>query len=305
MKKTLYGNVFNPYWRYEEAVKLCKDSKACGSRDLWVRKLCSILKLRDKYRKRYKQNASIKFSEKYPLYASLLDAFEDSSIGGSRDLLEAALLCSADVAEIAAKIDNDKYDSLFFGLYKQLFFDVSKVRGNRIAEFQCFIVPMLSADAKKMAMGHIWKLLALTGGLNLLVRKGLGTEALGGEDVDHLLQLAAFRHCSELLKYCSGGSDVFKENPIAASVLTTFSDLQAVRSRGRRSDWLAQVKDVVRNNINTLLSGSLKLLSAPVKEKLLMLGELDGQFCPDVKETLEITQHCTYPINDGEQKSDA
>ena len=303
MKKAQSGSKLNPYWRFEEAVQ-CVRKPACAPSDIWVRKLCAILRLRDKFRVKYKDESSFRFAERFPLYSDLLAAFENTTPGGSRDLLEAVLIASPDFKMSAKTLDHPRFDSLFIGLYKQLFFDLSYIAGNRIAEFQCFITPMLEANSSKIAIGHIWKLLALTGGMPLLMRKGLGTEVIGGEDVNYLLQLAAFRHCSEIMRYASIGSDLFKENPGTAPLLATLADMHTVRGRGRRNDWLAEIKEVVRNNINTLLSGELKLLSAPAKDKLLKLAEIDGQFCPQLEETMETTKHIIY--TDGEsEKSNA
>lgn len=301
MKKATSKTKSNPYWRYEEALSRVR-SNACESSDIWVRKLCGILKLRDKYREAFADDWSYVFTSRLPLYAKLLNSFEDTKTGGDRDLLEAVLLASPDLKKSAETLDRPEFDQLFLGLYKQLFFDINNVVGNQFAAFQQFIVPMLKADSSKLALGNIWKVLALVGGISLLVRKGFGTEPMDAGDIEYLLQLAAFRHCSELLRYASSGSKMFENNPAAGVLLNTLTELGSMRGRGRRSDWLSELKGVVQNNFNSLLSGELKLLATLPKDKMLKLATMDGQFFPDQECAVEKTKHIVF--EDKGTKSD-
>lgn len=300
MQKTKTRHSFNPYQRYENAMRRILSKSDTGKgRDPWEDKLVSMLKLREAFKKQYQESYTIEFAEKFPLYSALLTAFEDTRIGGDRDLLEAMLLCSLDLSKLHESFNHPRFDAMFLGVYRKLFYDVTNVLLNVADIFQMIIGPMLSADSDKLAVGHIWKILALAGGASLLKRKGLGTESLRGEDIEHLLQLSGFRHCSTMLQYTSQGSAFFKDNPGVAVMLNSLADFDSIRGSGRRTDYLAEISNVAKNNFNSLLRGELKLLAVPDNE-VMRLTEFDGQFRPDVAGTLEITEHLTFISSEGE-----
>ena len=292
---------FNPYHRYEKAARriLSKTGTSEVAKDPWEQKLFDILSLRERFKREYKDEYKLEFSDRFPLYAGLIDAFEDTRIGGDRELLEAMLLCSVDTQAVASAFNHPRFDSLFLGLYKKLFYDVTDVLLSTADRFQTVIGPMLQANSDRLAVGHIWKILALTGGASLLLRKGLGTESLRGEDIEHLLQLSGFRHCSTMLQYTSQGSAFFKDNPGVAVMLNSLADFDSIRGTGRRVDYLAEISNVAKNNFNSLLKGELKLLAVPDNE-VLRLAEFDGQFCPDIAGALETTKHLTFISNEVE-----
>ena len=299
MRKTKTRQQFNPYQRYENAMRrILSKSDIPPSEDQWENKLYSMLKLREAFKKKYPETYVTEFSNRFPLYSSLLTAFEDTRIGGDRDLLEAMLLCSLDLAKLADSFKHPRFDTMFLGLYRKLFYDVSNVLLSDADRFQVIIAPMISANTDKLAIGHIWKILALSGGASLLIRKGLGTESLRGEDIEHLLQLSGFRHCSTMLQYSSMGTSFFKDNPGVAMMLSSLADFDSIRGNGRRTDYLAEISNVAKNNFNSLLRGELKLLAVPDNE-VVRLTEFDGQFRPDIAGALEITEHLTFISNEG------
>lgn len=262
-----------------------------------------MLKLRERFKSEYPTTYMIEFSDRFPLYASLLTAFEDTRNGGDRDLLEAMLLCSLELDKINECFSHPRFDAMFLGLYRKLFYDIVPVLTNELNIFQTVIGPMLTANSDKLAIGHIWKILALSGGGSLLKRKGIGTEALRGEDIAYLLQLAGFRHCSNILQYTGQGSAFFKENPGVALMLNSLADFDSIRGNGRRTDYLAEISNVAKNNFNNLLNGELKLLGVPDTE-VLRLTEFDGQFRPDIDGTIEYTEHLTFIDNEKEPEDD-
>ena len=97
------------------------------SEDPWENKLYSMLKLREAFKAKYPESYVIEFNNRFPLYSSLLTAFEDTRIGGERDLLEAMLLCSLDLKRLNESFKHPRFDALFLGLYRKLFYDVSNV----------------------------------------------------------------------------------------------------------------------------------------------------------------------------------
>lgn len=297
MKVSVKGSTINPYHRIQSAKELAKSGGGYLIKDQWTKKLVNMLSLRENFTKEYKEDARRQFEDKFPLLANLLNAYEDDRNGGDRDLLEAALLCTIDYKAIAEALDDPRFTPAFLALYSTLFFDISSVIGNSAMEFQMFIKPMLGANTDKLAVGHIWKLLALKGGLPLFIRKGVGTAPIKAEDIEHLLQLAGFRHCSNLLQYVSMGSSFFKDNPAAAVALTSLADFDSIRSSSRRPDFMATISDVSKNSFNSVLSGELRLISAPA-ETVKKLVEIDGTFRPDAPDGVEYMRHLTFISED-------
>lgn len=302
MKRTIGKSEYNPYHRYENAVRRILSKDTTPSTDIWENKVYDILQIRDVFKNKYKDSYLAHFESKFPLYAALVTAVEDTRTGGDRDLLEAVLLCGADLKKLAEDLDHPRFDSKFLGLYKKLFYDVTPMLCSAPLTFQYVIEPMTRADSDKLAVGHIWKILALSGGISLLKRKGLQTSPIKAEDIEYLLQLASFRHCSTLLQYTSAGSKFFENNPTAAMAITALSDFDSVRGSGRRLDYIAELSAVAKNNFNNILNSELKLLSVP-DELVAKLVEFDGQFRPDISDTLEYSKHITF-IDNGDSEED-
>ena len=301
MQTSVKGSALNPYHRIQAAKELSKSDGTTHIKDQWVKKLLGMLKLREQFTKEYKDQGGSVFEEKFPFFANLLNAYEDDRNGGDRDLLEASLLCTVDYKAIADALNNPKFTPAFLAVYSALFFDIASAIGNPSMEFQLFIKPMLNANTDKLAIGHIWKLLALKGGLPLFIRKGVGTAPIRAEDIEHLLQLAGFRHCSNLLQYVSMGSAFFKDNPTAAVALTSLADFDSIRSSSRRPDFLATISDVSKNNFSSVLSGELKLISAPA-ETIKKLIDIDGTFSPDAPGGVEYMKHLTFISEDTDNE---
>ena len=298
MQKTKTRQQFNPYQRYENAMRrILSKTPIKSSKDPWENKLYDMLKLREAFKKRFPESYTIEFANKFPLYSGLLSAFEDTRIGGDRDLIEAMLVSSVDLAKINEQFKHPRFDSMFLGIYRKLFYDIVDTLIDRTAIFQTIVAPMLKADTDKLAVGHIWKILALAGGPSLLIRKGLGTESIRGEDIEVLLQLSGFRHCSTMLQYTSQGTAFFRDNPGVAMMLSSLADFDSIRGAGRRIDYLAEISSVAKNNFNSLLRGELKLLAVPDSD-VARLAEFDGQFRPDVEGALEFTEHLTFISNE-------
>lgn len=297
MLKTGTKAKFYPYQRYENALRVYKSGEGEPSLSVWESKILDILRIRSKFKERYANNYLKHFEDKYPLYASLITAFEDDKIGGDRDVLEAVILSSLDTEKIEQHWKHPRFDSRFIALYRTLFYNVVNILGTHALEFQYIIAPLLTKDSNRLAVGAVWKILALVGGIDLLCRKGFGNSAIKGDDIEHLLQLAGFRHCSTLLQYTAEGKAFFEENPAAALALNSLATFEGVRGNGRRSDYIAELSSIAANNFNTLLSGEFKLLSVPDTE-IMKLVEYDGQFRPDITNTLEYNNHITFIDNE-------
>jgi hypothetical protein len=296
MRKTTTGGEVDPRRRVKKVLLKLEHPETSAPLDGWDAKLLSIYKLRAAFRAKYPKTWHIEFTESYPLYASLLDVYEDTTTGGDKDVIEAALLASIDCASIAKELQEDKFSPLFLGLYRTLFYDVLKVLGNPVSEFKSIIAPIIQTDSDKLAVGAIWKLLALLGGLPVLTRKGFGTAAMKAEDLAYLLQLAAFRNCSMILKYANKGLPFFEDNPAAMHVLSTLAEFDGIRGNGRRMDYLAEVSSVAKNNLSALLSSSLRLLNVDADE-VASLAELDGQFRTDANSSIEYHKHINFLDN--------
>ena len=303
MRKTPTKDALDPYRHVRIVQHKLKYPESSVVLDEWESKLLSIYKVRNSFKKKYPDTWSVEFAESYPLYFNLLSVYEDQGSGGDRDLVEAALLTSVDCDAIASGLHITKFSSLFLSMYRQLFYDVSRILGNGVSEFQYLVKPLLKADSDNIAVGAVWKILALIGGIPTLARKGFGTEALKAEDMAYLLQLAAFRNCSTLLKYAGKGLSMFEDNPAAASILSTLAEFDSVRGNGRRLDYFAEVSAVSKNNLSTLLSANLKLLNVP-NDTLAKLAELDGAFHAGRENVIEYTGHVNFLDSDKEVDSE-
>ena len=299
MRKAVNGDGLNPRHRVLKVFRKLEHPQSSVELDMWDAKLLSIYKLRDTFKEKYPKTWHIEFSSTYPLFCSLLDVYEDGTTGGDRDIVEAALLAHVDCAAISQALDCDKYSPMFLGLYRTLFYDVVPILGNSVAEFKYLVAPITNVESDKLAIGSVWKMLALIGGLPTLKRKGFGTEALKAEDLAYLLQLAAYRNCSMILKYSNTGLPFFTDNPAAMHALSTLAEFDSIRGTGRRTDYLAEISSVAKNNLSVLLSSSLKLLNVPTEE-VSQLTALDGKFSTDTVNNIEYHEHINFIDNNSE-----
>lgn len=296
MRKTGHIEAFDPRHRVRKVTIKLEYPETSTELDVWDTKLLNMYRLRTLFRGKYPKTWHAEFKEAYPLYTQLLDVYEDAATGGDKDLIEAALLAKLDCAKIVEELDLQKYNANFLALYRELFYDVRGILGNPVAEFQFIIAPLTQADSNKIAVGAIWKVLSLVGGLSALKRKGFGTDALKAEDLSYLLQLASFRNCSMILQYSVKGSALFEDNPAALQLLTTLADFDSIRGPGRRLDYLAEVSAVAKNNLSTLLCGDLKLLNV-TDDVVAALSEADGAFNTNNTDYIERTEHINFLDN--------
>lgn len=300
MKKTQSKNVVDPYHRYLEAKDILDSGVSTSqTKDVWVDKLVNILKLREAFREKYSVSYMREFSNKFPLYANLLQSFEDTRTGGDRDILEAGLLASLDCVKVAECLNTPRFNSLFLSLYRELFYDIRKILKSSSQLFQYIIQPITQADSDKIAIGHIWKLLALTGGTEALKKKGFEADAIKAEDLAYLLQIASFRNCSMILQYSASGKSFFLDNPGAGTALNALADFDGIRGAGRRTDYLAEVSAIAKNNFSSLLKSELVLKNIPEKV-VAQLSELDGSFFPENSDVFEKINHITCIDTVGE-----
>lgn len=262
-------------------------------KDPWILKIVNMLRLREKFKQEYGLQFSEYFRDKYPIYDALLTTAEDTTSGGFRDMLEAVLLSTPNTEDIDSVWKHPKFDSVFLGAYRKMFYDVVAMMQHPALVFKYVVTPMASADSNSLAIGHIWKLLAISGGLNLLMRKGFGTGAIQAEDIEHLLQLASFRNCSNMLQYVAEGKAFFADNPSAATAINALCDFDSIRAAGRRTDYLAELSSVSKNNLSTLLTGELKLINMP-DQRIRELVEFDGTFRPEIDGVMEFCEHKNY-----------
>ena len=276
-----------PSKRFFIAVQAMKDGVEPEDVDPWTQRLYDILKLREKYNKSKK---SKEFAKRWPLFNLLLKTFEAPGVGNDREVLEAAIIATDDSEEIANAIKKKGFTPAFINLYKKLFYDLSDIRGNDVKFSQYVLLPLLKADTNSLAVGAIWKLLACSGGLKMLVEKGFKSAAIRPEDIGYLLQLTCIRNCSMLLQYAAKGIDMFSEQTNAQSFLLTLSDFDGIRGPERRSDGFAIDRGVNRNMYNSMLNEGVKLISAPddIADSLL---EADGTFHPELEEAREYAKH--------------
>ena len=299
MRKSVTGDLGDPRHRVRKVFKKLEHPQSSAQLDMWDAKLLSIYKLRDSFKRKYPDTWSIEFYESYPLFSDLLNVYEDDTCGGDKDIVEAALLASVDCLEISKGLSVSKFSPMFLGLYRTLFYDVLPLLGNPVAEFKYIIAPITNSDSDKLAVGAIWKMLALVGGLPVLKRKGFGTEALKAEDLAYLLQLAAYRNCSMILKYTNSGLPFFADNPAAMHALTTLAEFDGIRGTGRRTDYLAEISSVAKNNLSVLLSSSLRLLNTP-EDQVAKLVEYDGAFNTGDAAHIEYHKHINFLDNNSE-----
>ena len=242
------------------AVEAVKEGDLPLDADPWTQRLYDILMLR----KQYQDKGKIKeFRKNWPLFSLLLSTFEATGIGNNREVLEAALIASDNSDEVAELINKKGFTTSFINLYKKFFYDLSEIRGNAVKFAQYIIIPLLQADTNKLAVGALWKLLACSGGVKLLVEKGFRSAAIKPEDISYLLQLTCIRNCSMLLQYAAQGKDMFIEQPNVQAFLLTLSDFDGIRGPERRADGFAIERGVNRNIYNSMLNEGVKLIHAP------------------------------------------
>lgn len=276
-----------PSRRYYAAVKEL-EAETTWSDDPWVQRLTDILRLRKRYLST--KDGADSFSRDWPLFDLLLKTFEDSGIGSNKEVLEAALIASSNSKEIADTLRKDGFTASFIDLYTKFFYDLSDIRGNDVKFAQYVLLPILRSNTDRLAVGAIWKLLACSGGLSMLVEKGFKSSAIRPEDISYLLQLTCMRNCSMLLQYAAEGRAMLAEQPGVQSFMTTLSDFDGVRGSDRRPDGFAVTTGMNRNIYNSMLSAGIKLISAPdeISSELILA---DGTFHPELEGAQEYSKH--------------
>jgi hypothetical protein len=231
-----------------------------------------------------------KFSREWPLFDLLFTTFEGDGVGCDKDVIEAALIASDDSKEISETLKKDGFTASFIDLYSKFFYDLTHIRNNDVKFAQYILLPILRNNTDELAIGAVWKLLASSGGLPMLVEKGFKAAAIRPEDISYLLQLTCMRNCSMLLQYASQGRAMLAEQPGVQSFMTTLSDFDGVRGSDRRPDGFAVTTGMNRNIYNSMLSAGIKLISAPdeISSELLLA---DGAFHPDLSGAQEYSKH--------------
>lgn len=277
-----------PAKRYYLAIACLENGQEAESDDPWTQRLTDILSLRKLYLS--VKGGSRKFDREWPLFSLLLDTFESTGIGSNKDVLEAALIASNSSKEIADTLKKDGFTESFINLYAKFFYDLSDIKGNDVKFAQHILLPILRENTNKLAVGAIWKLLACSGGLQMLVEKGFRSTAIRPEDISYLLQLTCMRNCSMLLQYASEGSAMLADQPGIQTFMTTLSDFDGVRGSDRRSDGFAVTTGTNRNIYNSMLSAGIKLISAPDEISSDLLTA-DGTFHPELDGAQEYSKH--------------
>lgn len=277
-----------PSRRYYIALKELGNNDSQGSEDPWVQRLVDIIRLRKRYMS--VEGGSDKFAREWPMFHLLLSTYESNGIGSNRDVIEAAIIASPSSKEIADTLSKDGFTESFIDLYKKFFYDLADIRNNDVKFAQYILLPILRGNTDKLAVGAIWKLLACSGGLKMLVDKGFKSTAIRPEDISYLLQLTCMRNCSMLLQYAAEGRAMLAEQPGVQSFMTTLSDFDGVRGSDRRPDGFAVTTGMNRNIYNSMLSAGIKLISAPdeISSELLLA---DGTFHPELEGAQEYSKH--------------
>lgn len=277
-----------PSRRYYIAVKEVNKPGTQRSDDPWVQRLVDILALRKQYAT--VKDGVDKFAVEWPMFHLLCTTFESTGIGCNKDVLEAAIIASPSSKEIAETLKKSGFTESFIDLYKKFFYDLSDIRGNDVRFAQYVLLPILRQNTDQLAVGAIWKLLACSGGLPMLVEKGFRSTAIRPEDISYLLQLTCMRNCSMLLQYASEGRAMLAEQPGVQTFMTTLSDFDGVRGSDRRPDGFAVTTGTNRNIYNSMLSAGIKLISAP-DEIASELLTADGTFHPELEGAREYSKH--------------
>lgn len=192
-----------PYGRYNRAVHDNESDAVAHSTNQWVIKLRMMLRQREAY---IKAGALMQYKDDWPLFACLFEVYEDHTPGSLKHLIEAALCTEASFKQIASLCFGIRaIDDVFIAVYSELFYNIKPYLGNHAAIYRYVVTPMLRADTNKLATEHVWKMLALTGGIDYLITKGLGTVTIKPTDMDYMLQAATYRNISMAIKYSAAG----------------------------------------------------------------------------------------------------
>lgn len=287
MKSTDHKRFQGPYGRYFRATFELEHPEIHSSEDPWVNKLKSIMGTRNCY---MKNKAGNKFMVDFPLFYELFSVFEDTKTGSDKELLEACLVSGSSFEDIEKALDIPKFNSLFIGLYHELFYNVRPLLGNDVLFQQHVVLPMLQKDTDKVAIGALWKMLSRAGGLPLLMEKGMGSAAIRAEDISYLMQLCSYRNCTMMLKYASSGLTMLADYPNVNVVFDRLSDFDSIRGYDRRPDGFAKLTGVSDNIFNDMLNAGIKLIGLPddLSEGVFLA---DGVFNPDMAEATEKPEH--------------
>lgn len=258
------------------------------STDPWVERLVDILRLRAQYDKKPKGRKL--FAQDWGLFDRLLSTYEDNSPGSNKEALEACLIATQESDKIASTLGKSWITPLFVDVYAKFFFDLSNIRDNDLLFCQHIMLPLLQCNTDRLAIGAIWKILACSGSLSLLVEKGFKAAAIRPEDISHLLQLTCMRNCSMLLQYASQGSQMLEDRPNIQAFVLQLTDFDSIRGADRRSDGFAAIHGAARNAYSGMIDAGLHLISLPddLPEEIF---KSDGLFNPEMVQAQEYSKH--------------
>lgn len=263
-----------PRRHLEQARYELKHEDITPSDNVWVKKIKQMLSQRDSY-----DDQAI-YAAENPIYSYLLAIVEDDRVNSVKHMVEAFLLTEWTFQQISDRLMpmNKMFNPFFIALYHDLFYNIRCYENDEIAMYRYVIQPMLQYDSDKLAMGHIWKLLAYRGGSKLLLDVGLGSKPFSPDDVDYLLHLSSMRSASMILKYASGGLNAFGEDTaLASNVMGVIYKYESNRSLDRDDQGFKAIVDTSASEYSSALSDVFKKVVhiEPTEEKLLADGKFD------------------------------
>jgi len=281
-----------PYGRYHRAVFELEHPEYSRSSDIWVRKLVNMLEHRKQYTDRYR------YQDEWPLFARLFDVFENDAVNSIRWMIEALLLTEADYAQLEQVLGNDaRFNRVFLALYHELFYHIRPYQHNSAAMNRFVMLPIMQYNGAKLAIGHIWKLLAHAGGLNTLVRKGFGNEPFTAEDLDYMIHLGCMRNCTMMLNYTASGSAFLEDSPATTAMLEKITEFESSRNPNRQQNGFKEIEEKTETAYGTLLDGLVTLIKKP-RQLSEALVSTNGSFMPELPEAVEKCTPTTYTINE-------
>ena len=246
-----------PRGRYHRAQYELDNPDITPSEDVWVIKLKQLLTQRAAY------ESAAQYSEENPLFSTLLAIFENDSISSRKHMLEAMLVTGEDFNTIAEHLKDPVIpDGLVVGLYHELFYTIRPHLSSVPAMYRYVVQPLMSCNGKEIPIGSIWKLLAYTGGMEILEASGFGTRPISAEDVYYLAQLGGYRYAAMMLKYIADGDLFVKDNPIAMNIVLGLSEMaQQVTSLPERDKFgFKKTEAIVGTDYSHVLTGLFKMV---------------------------------------------
>lgn len=259
-----------------------KNEDAKPSNEVWVKKLKDMYNQRDYY------DDLVQYEDENPIYAALLNIYEDTRVTAVKPILEAFLLTELSFEQISLKLRhlNPLYNPLFIGLYHDLFYNIRPYANDELAMYKYVIQPMLTFSGSTLAVEHIWKLLAYRGGSQLLMDVGFGSKPFSPDDIDYLLHLTSMRSASMMLEYATKGIRSFGEDaPLASNVLGVIYKYEAARSLDRDEQGARLITDTSATAFSSALTSVFKKIThkEPSEQQLLS----DGKFDTNNKDAIE------------------